>query len=91
MALQTDSVNVRVTRQTHLQLAALARENGLTMQAIIDRAVEAYRRQNFLEGLNADFAALKENADEWLLLADERSMWEQTLADGLMSGSALRP
>jgi hypothetical protein len=49
-------------RQTPLQLAALAREIGLTMQAIIDRAVEAYHRQNFLEVLNAD--TLKKYADE---------------------------
>lgn len=31
MAIQMGSVNVRVTKHTHQQLAALARENGLSM------------------------------------------------------------
>ena len=41
------------------QLAILARENGLSMQTILDRAVEAYRRQTCpYKSHNADFAAL---------------------------------
>jgi hypothetical protein len=85
MATQTGSVNVRVTKQTHLQLAELARNNGLSMQAILDNAVEAYRRQVFLEGLNADFAVLRQNAGDWNNEIEERSLWETTIADGLES------
>ena len=83
MSIQPGSVNVRVTKQTHQQLAALARENGLSMQTILDRAVEAYRRQSFLEALNADFAALRANPEEWASEMEERKLWEQTLADGM--------
>src|ERR1043166_6730253 len=57
MTMPVGSVNVRVSKQTHQQLAALARENGLSMQTILDRAVKAYRRQSFLEALNAVIAA----------------------------------
>lgn len=83
MTTQIGSVNVRVTKQTHQQLALLARENGLSMQTILDLAVEAYRRQSFLEALNADFAALRANPEEWAEEMEERQLWEQTLADGL--------
>ncbi len=83
MPIQPGSVNVRVTRQTHQQLAALAKENGLSMQTILDRAVEAYRRQSFLEALNADFATLQAQSEEWAEEMEERKLWEQTLADGL--------
>lgn len=83
MTSQLSSVNVRVTKQTHQQLAALAKENGLSMQAILDLAVEAYRRQSFLEALNADFAALRAKPEEWAEEMEERKLWEQTLADGL--------
>ncbi len=83
MTMQTGSVNVRVTKQTHQQLAALARENGLSMQTILDRAVEVYRRQSFLEALNADFAILRAQPEEWAEEMQERELWEQTLADGL--------
>jgi predicted kinase len=85
MAVQQGSVNVRVTKQTHRQLAALALENGLSMQTILDQAVEAYRRQSFLEALNADFAALKAQPEKWADEQEERKIWEQTLADGLES------
>jgi len=82
MAIRQGSMNVRVTKQTHQQLAALARENGLSMQTILDRAVEAYRRQSFLEALNADFAALRAQPEEWAEEQAERKLWGQTLSDG---------
>ncbi len=83
MTIQMGSVNVRVTKQTHQQLTALSKENGLPMQTILDRAVEAYRRHSFLEALNADFAALRAQPEEWAEEMEERKLWEQTLADGL--------
>ena len=81
MAVQQESVNVRVTKQTHRQLTAIANENGISMQTVLDRAVEAYRRQSFLEALNTDFAALRTQSDEWAEEREERKLWEQTLAD----------
>lgn len=83
MAVHTGSINVRVTKQTHQQLAALAKESGLSMQTILDRAVEIYRRQSFLQALNADFATLRSQQEEWDAEIEERKLWEQTLADGL--------
>lgn len=53
------------------------------MQTVIDRAVESYRRQWFLESLNSDFAALRSEPDEWDQEQKEREFWEQTLADEL--------
>ena len=82
MTAQPGSVNVRVSKQTHQQLTALTKQNGLSMQTILDRAVEAYRRQSFLESLNADFAALQTRTEEWTEELAERKLWEQTLADG---------
>ena len=72
MTMQSGSVNVRVTRQTHQQLTALAKENGLSIQTIVDRAVEAYRRQTFIEALNADFAALRAHSEEWAEELEDR-------------------
>jgi hypothetical protein len=83
MTIQLGSVNVRVTKHTHQQLTALAKEKGLSMQTILDLAVETYRRQSFLEALNADFASLRAKPEEWTEEMEERKLWEQTLADGL--------
>ena len=72
MTTQVGSINVRVTKQTHQQLTTLAKENGLSMQTILYRAVEAYRRQSFLEALNADFATLRAKPEEWAEEQEER-------------------
>ena len=52
------------------------------MQAVLEQAIEAYRRQFFLEGLSTDFANLRENEQEWQAEKAERSAWDIALADG---------
>ncbi len=74
---------VRITERTRDRLRELAREEGLTMQAVLDRAVEEHRRRRFLERVNAAYAELREDADEWQALLAEREEWEATLGDGL--------
>lgn len=83
MPVPSSSVNVRITKQTHQQLVTLAKESGVSMQSVLDKAVEAYRRQSFLEALNKDFATLKDSSEEWAEEIEERKLWEQTLADGM--------
>jgi hypothetical protein len=53
------------------------------MTEILDKAIELYKRQRFLEGLNADFAALRQNKADWEEELAERASWDNTLSDGL--------
>ena len=53
------------------------------MTEILDKAIEFYRGQRFLDGLNADFAALRQNKAAWKEELTERDSWDATLADGL--------
>ena len=53
------------------------------MQAVLDKAIEQYRRDKFVRDANADFAALKRNKKAWKEELKERELWDQTLADGL--------
>jgi hypothetical protein len=53
------------------------------MQAILDRALEYYRRERFLREANADYEALKQNPKAWKKVLEERETWEGTLADGI--------
>ena len=69
------TVNVRVTKQTHQQLGSIAKESDLSMQTMIDKAVDTYRKQAFLEGLNADFATLRSDPDKWAAEIQEREFW----------------
>jgi hypothetical protein len=56
---------------------------GRTMQDVLAEAVEAYRRQRFLEGANAEYAALRADPTAWAEEQAERAAWDATLADGL--------
>lgn len=60
----------------------MKREKKLTpaQREQINRDAE---RQCFLEGLNTDFAALRNNPDAWQDEQAERAAWDCTLADGL--------
>jgi hypothetical protein len=77
------TANVRISSRTHALLSQLAAEANESMQAILDKAIERYRRESFLRAANRDFAALKSNPKAWKEELREREVWEQTLADGL--------
>ena len=53
------------------------------MQAILDKAIESYRREEFLRAANREYASLRRNNKLWKEELRERELWEQTLADGL--------
>jgi hypothetical protein len=74
---------MRVRRETHQALQELSEEAGESMQEVLARAVEAYRRQLILAKTNEAYAQLRDRPDEWEELTEERREWEATLADGL--------
>jgi hypothetical protein len=78
-----DSLTVRISRSAHAALRALAEEAGESMTEVLDRAIEVYRRQQFLSGLNADFAVLQQDKAAWAEELAEREAWDSAVADGL--------
>ncbi len=77
------SLTLRISRSTHAALRAFAAETDQSMTEILDKAIEFYRRQCFLDGLNADLAALRKNKAAWEEELAERDSWDATLVDGL--------
>jgi hypothetical protein len=61
----------------------MAEEEQESMQSVLDRALERYRREKFLRAANADYEALRCDPRAWKEELRERELWEQTLADGL--------
>jgi hypothetical protein len=74
---------VRISEQTHPSLRDMARADHDSMQSVLDKAVEEYRRRCFLEDVNAAYAALREDPEAWKEVEEERSAWDATLGDGL--------
>lgn len=77
------TTTVRVTLETHAIIQELARESNQSMQLLIARAVEQYRRQLVLQRTNDAYAALQARPEAWAEELAERHIWETTLADDL--------
>jgi arsenate reductase-like glutaredoxin family protein len=73
----------RISEPTREALRKLAEQSGESMQALLEKAVEMYRRQRFLDESNRAFAALRANPATWKTEQAEREAWDVTLADGL--------
>lgn len=74
---------VRVPEETRQTLSEIANETGESLQSIVAKAVEAYRRQRILDRTNAAYAALRNDPDMWRELQEERAEWDDTLRDDL--------
>lgn len=74
---------MRITDAAHRTLKDLARNDGRSMQALLDEAIEALRRKRFLEATNDAFARLRMDGAAWAVLEAERKEWDGTLLDGM--------
>jgi hypothetical protein len=73
----------RISASAHGVLRELSKAEGKPMLALLDEAVEALRRQRFLEQLNAAYATLRADPRTWEAVVTERRVWDATLPDGL--------
>lgn len=77
------TVTVRIRKDTHRSLRQLATHTGRSLPEVLEEAVENLRRQSFLQGLAADFAALRDEPEAWQDELEERAAWNGTLRDDL--------
>jgi hypothetical protein len=73
----------RISATAHDVLRELSKAEGKPMLALLDEAVEALRRQRFLEQVNAAYASLRADPRAWKAVEAERRAWDATLPDGL--------
>jgi predicted transcriptional regulator len=76
---------IRISDVARGKLRQLAQAEGKSMLALVDEAVETLRRQRFLEGVNAAYAALRDDPGTWEEIEAERREWDLTLGDGLVA------
>lgn len=73
---------VRINQKAHNILRKMASAERKPMQAILETAIEEYRRQQFLHEANAAYAALRNDPKRWKEELAERKEWDSTLIDG---------
>jgi predicted transcriptional regulator len=76
------AATVRISSAAHKALSELAKDEKVPMQTVLDRAIENYRRNRFLDAVNAQFAALRADEGKWKSELEERDEWSGTLNDG---------
>ena len=81
----------RISASAHGTLREMSKAEGKPMLALLDEAVEALRRQRFLERVNAAYATLRADARAWDAVEDERRAWDVTLPDGLAVAEGRAP
>ncbi len=79
------SATVRISSTTQRMLRELAANTGESMQSLLDKAIEAYRRERFLDQANTAFAALRRDPKKWKAELEERNAWDATLGDDMES------
>ena len=75
--------SVRIRFESCQKLQQFAKELNISTAEMLDKVVNAYERQIYLERLNADFAALRADLVAWREELEERRIWDATLADDL--------
>ncbi len=77
------TTTVRLGQRAHCALRTLSAQTGEPMAVVLERAIEAYRRQRVLEESNAAYAALRADPEAWAYELAERELWAATLGDSL--------
>jgi len=72
---------VQIEEDARRALEELAQREGKTIETILMRAVDLYRREAFLAGVAEDFAALRADPNAWAEEQAERRAWDASLAD----------
>lgn len=76
-------LRVNISETAHQSLLKLAETSGESIQTVLDRAIENYRKYIFLVEANQAFTALRQNDQLWQEELAERQVWDQTMGDGV--------
>jgi hypothetical protein len=77
------SVPVPISESSYKILVELASRGSESIDVLLDKAIEEYRRNQLLDRTNAAYAALRSDEGAWQDELAERRDWDATLADGL--------
>ena len=72
----SETTTVRVRRPDSERLQALAAARGTSVIDVVHIAIDALEKQEFLQGLTADYARLKDDPEQWERYVAERQEWD---------------
>ena len=78
-----DMTTIKVSVETRDRLKRLADEDHLTLDAELARTLDKAEEARFWAGVQADYARLQADPQEWSDYVNELAEWEHTAGDGL--------
>jgi predicted transcriptional regulator len=83
MVTGTRQIHVRVSPATHRLLQELSADTGDPMSAIVDRAVEQYRRAQIFAAAEREYRKLESDPQALAEYEAEIALWDVTAGDDL--------
>lgn len=83
MVVTMKTHTVRINDRTHRVLRDLSAQTGQSMPAMIEQAVEHWRREELLRAANEAWARIIADPVARAEIEAERALWENVVADGL--------
>ncbi|MBI4395638.1 MAG: toxin-antitoxin system protein [Elusimicrobia bacterium] len=77
------SSTVRISLSSQKLLKELSSRLNEPMQAVLDKALESFRREQFLKETNAAYGSLRQSPRAWKEEQAERKAWDVSLSDGI--------
>jgi len=74
---------IKVSVQTRDRLKRLAEDDHLTMDAELTQALDKAEEARFWDGVQADYARLQDDPQEWADYVSELAEFDHTAGDGL--------
>jgi hypothetical protein len=84
-------MTVTLNAKTEKTLSKLVESEGIAPEVLLDRAVEQYRRSDFIRRANESVAMLRADPDAWAEELSERKEWDSALMDGLEKDEWVEP
>jgi hypothetical protein len=78
-----DMTTIKVSVQTRDRLKKLADEDHLTLDAELAQTLDKAEEARFWAGVQADYARLQADPQEWEDYVSELAEWDNTAGDGL--------
>ena len=77
------ALNVRIDPAAHARLVEVARAQHIPLTEALSRAIDVYRREQLIQQMSADYAAMRAEPGAWSEEEAERTLWDSSTLDGL--------
>ncbi len=77
------TATVDISENSRELLRELTEKTGQTASEVLDKALDAYRRQVFFNQVNAGYAELRADPEAWAEFQADQKEWDDAPIDGL--------